>query len=866
MKEKNLEKDLREIVGDRVTTSDFERWFYASDLMPIPGMIKSLFKTMPAAIVKPGTVKEVADALSYCSYKKIAVVARGGGSSGLFGAVPKKGGVVLDLIDLTEIVEVDKDKKLVTTEAGITWWELDQKLRKEGLTVRSYPSSAKSATIGGWMMGNGLGIGSLKYGSLFEQLLSAQIVFSDGTVREYSRGQGLEWFFESEGILGIVTKISLKIRKIPDVISHHLIYFNGMEDIFGFLNQLVKTVPCPYSAEVFDHKYLALLKASGYRVTNFIPRSGVVLVTYDGEKRDVEAGKKTVRELIRRHSGKEIKGAEDQWQQRFNMLRVRRKAPTVIPTSLHVPLNNLKQFYSGLEKLDKRPIGLLGHVISRDDCMMMPMVISNEMKIAEYILALHTPRELSNLAISCGGKPGGGIGIWNAPYRKQILSRQKIGEIKKRKKEFDPQGILNPGMWVDSTLLFNPDIYQIAMAAVSVADRIIPGRAGKYEQEGFLEEIIACNQCGYCVNYCPTREEWVSSTPRGRILMAKNLLGERSLNHRKITSEYVKSIFQCTLCGRCGIDCSVDIKPQEIWRDLRSSLVENGLELDCLKNLVNDIAESKNIASKPNDQRANWTKKLKFPYEFGKNRKVAVIYYVGCITSFYPAVQDVARSFARILDSAGIDFTVLGDEEWCCGYPLLVAGHTEDAAKSMKHNMDKIKEMGAESIVMTCPGCYRMWTDEYNNITGEKVPIDVFHSTEFIVKLIEENRIKFGELSDNIAYHDPCDLGRNSKIYDEPRYIIDKIPGLDFVEFKDNREYCNCCGSGGDLLVSNQELSLDIARRKVQEFLDTGAQTLVTACPSCIRAINMAKATEKAQFKVRDISQTVWEAISSSAT
>ncbi|GAG74992.1 unnamed protein product, partial [marine sediment metagenome] len=137
MEEKNLEKDLREIVGERVTTSHFERWFYANDLMPIPKMIKTLFKTMPAAVVKPRTVQEISAVLSYCSYNQITVVARGGGSSGLFGAVPKRGGILLDLTDLSEVVEVDEIGEFVTTEAGVTWWELDRRLKSEGFAVRS---------------------------------------------------------------------------------------------------------------------------------------------------------------------------------------------------------------------------------------------------------------------------------------------------------------------------------------------------------------------------------------------------------------------------------------------------------------------------------------------------------------------------------------------------------------------------------------------------------------------------------------------------------------------------------------------------------------------------------------------------------
>jgi Fe-S oxidoreductase/FAD/FMN-containing dehydrogenase len=855
LKEKDLENDLREIVGERVTTSHFERWFYTADLIPIPKWIKGLFKTMPAAVVKPVTVSEFSAVLSYGSRYRIPVVPRGGGSSGLFGAVPKKGGMVLDLTDLTQVIEVDKDREVVTTEAGVTWWELDKRLRKEGMTLLSYPSSARSATVGGWIMGSGLGIGSLKYGPVSEQVVSAEVVLADGTAREYARGQGLEWFFESEGILGIMTRVTLRVRRLPESTSHHLLYFGDIEELFSFINALANTLPCPYAIEFFDSKYLGLLKAADYKVTDFGSHSGVVLVTYEGEKDEVDEGGSIIEKLVSQFHGETREGAEEEWPQRFNMLRVRRAVPTVIPSSVHVPLTNLKPFYSGLDRLKKRTIGLLGHVVSGSEGMMMPMLVSNERKAIEYTLALHTPREISDLALSVGGKPGGGLGVWNAPYKHKILSRQKAEEIRHRKKELDPKGILNPRMWLDPSLLFRPGVYKLAMMVTSMLDRFLPTSVGKPEEPGFKREIAACVQCGYCMNYCPTRQEWLSTTPRGRILMARNL------DSKKITRDYVKSVFQCSLCGRCRVDCSVDIKSPEMWVDLRSHLVKNGFELDCLKALTATLEETHNIAAKSNDQRTGWTKRLKLPYELAGRAGVEVIYYVGCITSFYPMVQDIARSFAQILDSAGVDFAILGGEEWCCGYPLISAGHKEAAAKSMQHNIDRIREMGAKSVVMTCPGCYRMWRDEYYGITGQRPPFEISHSTEFILRLMEQGRIKLGEINDSITYHDPCDLGRNSGIYDEPRHIINEIPGLSFAELEDSREYCSCCGSGGDLLVSNEDLSLGIARRKVREISDTGAQTLVTACPACTRAITMAKMAEKAQFNILDIAQLVWKAM-----
>lgn len=858
---RTLERDLKAIVGERVTTSEFERRFYAGDFVPIPNWVKTFFRTMPDAIVKPGTVEEVSGLLRYCFEKNIPVVPRGGGTSGLFGAVPKKGGVVLDLRGLSAVTEIDASANRVTVQAGLTWWELDRRLKEEGLTLKSYPSSARSATIGGWVMGSGLGIGSLLYGPVCDQLLSVEVVFADGTVETFSGEQELNQFCETEGTLGIVTAVSLAARKAPDAESHHLIYFHDMRNLSDFVYVLANSSVHPYAVEVFDHTYLTLVKASGYEVTEIGLGGGTVLVTCNGEEEQVKTGKKLIEKITALYHGEKREGADKEWEQRFNILRIKRAVPTIVPIGVHIPLDKMHQFYMDMQQLNKRTIGFLGHVVSGKDCMFILTLITDENNFIEHALSLHVPSEIFRLALSLGGRPGGGVGVWNAPYSKAILSQGRAEGMRRRKKELDPKGILNPGMWPDTSLVFKPGIYNIGMKIASYLDKVFPARITAAKDHGFRHGFETCVQCGYCMNYCPTRGEWMSSTPRGRILMTNEIRTNGSLDSAQVTHEYVKSIFECSLCGRCAVECSVSIDSPAMWVDLRSELVTKGIELDCLKAMTKMINETHNIAGKPNDQRTNWAKRVKLHSAIENTRSAGIVYFVGCVTSFYPMVQDIARSFIQILDTAGVNLVLLGGEEWCCGYPLISAGHKADAAMSMRHNIEAVNAIGAKTVVVTCPGCYRMWKTEYRHITGENLGIEVLHSTEFIVRLMEENRIILNALNDTTTYHDPCDLGRVSGIFDQPRAIIRSIPGLDFIELKDNGEYSNCCGSGGDLLVSNQDLSLGIAKRKVNEILFTGAKTVITACPSCVRSLTMAKTAKKAPLNVLDITQLVWKAM-----
>ncbi len=853
-----IQNDLKAIAGDRITFSSFERWSYSSDILHLPKLVKSMFKSMPEAIIKPSSVEQVSQMLAYCNCNAIPVTTRGGGSSGLFAAVPKRGGIVLDMMDLNAVIGIDPEHETVTAQAGLTWWELDKRLNKHDLTLNSYPSSARSATLGGWVMTSGLGIGSLKYGTLSGQVVSLEIVHADGLIKEYEK-DSLRQFFETEGLFGVVTRVTLQVRRIPEYTTHHLLRFDDIRNLFRAIQALVQSQPIPYNMEFFDQGYCSLLITAGYTKEEPPPGSGMLLVSYDGSKKEVETGERNLKFVAQEFKGTRQEGAEDHWKERFDILRVRRAVPSLFPCSVYLPLESLSPYFSRQKRLRKRIAGTLGYVVASNKCNLMPMIVTDERHPVEYTFSLHTPSSVSNLALSLGGKPGGGIGVWNAPYRRQILG-DGLQQAQKLKLNYDPNCILNPGAWLNPPRLFTPSVYRAVMGATSLLDKLLPTPHRTFKLKNFEKELAICVQCGYCMNYCPTRLDWISSTPRGRILATRELFFKQP-PRSDFSPEYLNRLYQCTMCGRCGVDCSTDIKSRAMWLGVRQHLAERGLVLDSLRELVKLVDDHHNIAGRPNGQRDGWVSRVKLPYDLKTKRMAPVVYFVGCVASFFPMTQPSARAFTQILDKAGVDFTIAGGEEWCCGFPLMVTGDKGLSRKLIQHNLERMKDIGAQTIVTTCPGCYKVWKHEYQEVIEEKHPFTVLHATEFMARMIEQGKFKPSILETKVTYHDPCDLGRNAGLYDEPRYILSHISGLEFVELQNNREYCTCCGSGGDLLASNKDMALAIAGRKVTEIMATGAGTAVTACPSCIRAIHIAKTAQKAKLDVFDITEIVWKAM-----
>lgn len=356
---RSLDHDLTAL-GVTFTTSAFERQFYTHELIALPHWVKLLFATMPLAIVKPVSTEEVCSVLRYCSNAHIPVVPRGGGTLGPLGAVPKKGGIVLDLTGLVTPVECDLSREIAHVPAGLTCLKLDRILRKHWMTLKSYPSSAPSATIGGWIMGSGLGIGSLAYGPVFGHIRGCEVVLADGSRRSFSTQEGAEWIYKSEGRLAVLTSVILRVRKVPEGALRYLVSFRDRAQLFEFVRTVVTGPALPYSVEILDASYVALVTKAGYGVDPFDGDGGVVLVTYEGE-RDAIAGVDTfLRREARLANGLMEDEGEAEWENRFKMWRVKRTVPTMLPIGIYLPISSLAGFYEKVAEVRKRPIAFFG--------------------------------------------------------------------------------------------------------------------------------------------------------------------------------------------------------------------------------------------------------------------------------------------------------------------------------------------------------------------------------------------------------------------------------------------------------------------------------------------------------------------------
>ncbi len=468
------------IPAERVTDDAVERELYSRDLAPVPAIItRPFFRTVPEAVVRPGSAEQVAEVMRRAARARLPVTPRAAASTSYYNAVPVRGGVVLDVNDLRGVVDLDPPRQIVRTLPATTWSELDDALRLRGFAARSYPSSAVSATVGGWVSTQGHGIGSLRYGSLGEQLVSLQVVLPDGELRLVGRDTDppLDWFVAAEGTLGVITEVELAVRPAPAVESHHLLAFDDLNSLGQSVLSLARSEPRPYTVLFADAGYLRLLVRAGFRSPLDPSRpSHLLLASFQGERGEVERGRGVVARLPGREQPPEL--ALEEWGLRLYHLRAKRAGPSLLAAEQWMPLPALGGYLEAAADLARRhrlSIGSYGVTVGPDRALLMSIYPADERDAVTYLAAMGLTKRLYDLGARHGGRPYG-VGLWNSPYLPRLFTRSQLAELRWRKARLDPSGIMNPGKLYRSPFplwpaLFGPAAWLLAAAHVALGRR-----------------------------------------------------------------------------------------------------------------------------------------------------------------------------------------------------------------------------------------------------------------------------------------------------------------------------------------------------------------------------------------------------------
>ena len=348
------------------------------------------------------------------------------------------------------------------------------------------------------------------------------------------------------------------------------------------------------------------------------------------------------------------------------------------------------------------------------------------------------------------------------------------------------------------------------------------------------EDVLACIQCGYCNAVCPTYEEfkWESASPRGKIYFLKRFLSLNILGKLFKNEEYkkgfVKSLYICAGCGACNKICPVSIELSHRWEELKEWLVIEGYApLEGHKPLRERVKTVRNPYNEPIPKRNDWV-----PSGIKLSPQPEILYFVGCTESYRR--QEIAQATANILKIADVDFTILGSFEQCCGSPLLRTGLSDIVKEElMPQNVDNIEKLGVSEIVTACSGCFQTLTNDYPRELGP-LPFKVLHISQYVERLLNEGRLEFkGKVENKVTYHDPCHLGRHVGVFEEPRRLLSRIPGIDFVEMRRIKMKSQCCGAGGGFKIAFNEKATTIGSKRVAEAMQTEADFIITCCPFC---------------------------------
>jgi Fe-S oxidoreductase/FAD/FMN-containing dehydrogenase len=850
-----LQTELQRVFGPRMSIDPLEGLFYSHDVGSLPSLVKPLVgNTRPAGIVQPRTEEEVVNLAAMARTHRVPLVPRGKSTSGYGGVLPVKGGLVVDFAGMNHILAVDPRALTATVQPGVVWEKLEKALNKQGLALRTYPSSAPSSTVGGWLAQGGVGFGAYQYGVFRENVVSCRLVLPSGEVRELA-GEDLDLVSDAEGITGLITSGTLRVRSAePEAV------WGAQLESAGALSGLVAAIrdaDLPLWSISFINPRMAELKNQllphlehGHAVHEHrpeVPHAYVaVLVAPESCRAQVES---RLPELVAAAGGHML--AEDlarhEWEERFNLMHVKRLGPSLAPAEVMVPLAGLGQALDAIERRIALPMVLEGMVARSGEVTLLGFILHDERKFS-FNFAFGLALTVLKIARQNGGRAYS-TGLYFAREAGRVLGADRLARLREFKAQVDPRDLYNPGKVVSGRPLLSafmgvagalePVVRILGNAAKApVGERIEghrPESGTPQGRRGIPDDVAwyayACSQCGYCVDECDQYygRGWESQTARGKWYYLRQVLAGKARWNQKM----VDSVMACTTCELCNVRCSEDLPIEPSWLKLRGELIhdEGWLTFPPFEIMRASLQKELNIWAAYRSERPRWMPEERLG---ALPERAEVAYFPGCTASLVE--KDIAQSTACLLSKAGVEFTYLGDDEGCCGIPMLVSGLWDSWEEILRHNVDAMKARGVKTVVTSCPACWLVWHTLYPQWAqklGIEYDFEAKHWSEVVAGQIAAGKMVFDRPQNlKVTWHDSCHMGRAGKIYDAPRQVIQAIPGVELVEMEHNREQAHCCGSVLSL-VADPSAAERIGDLRLQEATATGAQALIASCPCC---------------------------------
>ncbi len=467
--------------GMQIFIKKYERLIYGRDIGDLPKILRLLFNFNCLAVIQPKNVVELKSIVVLCEHYKIPLIPRGAGTSGYGGTLPIKNGIIVNLTFFDKIITLDEKKRIVEVESGVTWEHLRRFLESKGFTLQSYPSSAPSSTIGGWVTQGGYGIGSSKFGSVGQSVESITIIGTEG--REFHLDNP-ENFVGSCGSLGILWKLSIKIKAVSKMV--HVAVSSTQQD------HLLRAIPVyqnlfPFFLRYDDLQNL-LWKDSDINESSWDSQDhtgGVISMSFLEENWDQEKFNEISDNYQLSILSSDL--GEKFWSERFYTIKLKRRGPSLIVAELIIPTIHLEKVVKTISKRFRKE-SYATEILSTSDGSILFVWFPADFRsksipiIGSFPYTLHWLRFFFILQIArrWNGKPYSG-GLWFSPYS-GLIYQKKLPQMKQLKKKIDPNKIFNPGkVWGTRVPRFFPIIpwaipIRLGAPIIGIFYRLLPKR------------------------------------------------------------------------------------------------------------------------------------------------------------------------------------------------------------------------------------------------------------------------------------------------------------------------------------------------------------------------------------------------------